>query len=580
MIREPRAANRVLSILEKMSGGGGTPNSQVYGKIRRLGMTEKQRELNYLLSWVEGCQYDAYRWGWDGDPHETPLEREAITAGKNIPPGFKDISGKHIPFRFRRPTAPYQLARAVVDRFTGQLFSRSVHPRVTMLGDDKTEDYLQGLCEVARMWPAWMRARRHGGAMGTTCVGFKFIEGKPLIEVHDVRWITPIFRSLDTLELQSIDIRWQRPKEVEVAKDRWETKYVWERRIVDDEADTVFHPVWVTDEEPDWEAHVDVRVEHGFGFCPAVWVQNLPASDGGVYGECDIHGLHDMIRQIDELLSASAAGTLGNCDPTLVLQSTGKIASELRKGSGNAIKFEGVDGSAQYLEMSGTGAQAAREQAKETRERFLECAQCVLDMAQSEGPDRTATEIDKKHGPMAQKVGVLQEQYGEMGLKPLLDKMLDAIRILEGRGLKVLVPPKVVKDTQTGKVERKDRVLGPGDGQLHVEWSLSEEPQPADALQAVQAASMAQQSGLLDRVHAVKYTGKYFNVEDPLQMLREMQEAEEEQQAEQEQKEQEMMQQGIGPDGSPLPPQPGEPPAPPQGPQPAQPPQPKAPQGG
>jgi hypothetical protein len=165
-VRDPKAPNRVLASIAKLMGGkdrGGAQN-QYYNKIRRLGMTPQQQELNRKRMFWEGVQYDNYSYGWDGDPVDTTLDREAITAGKNIPPGFKDYSGKHIPFRYRRPQAPYQIGRAVIERFTGQIFSQSVHPRLGVIGDEKTEDYLQGLAQVGRTWPTWMRARSLGGS--------------------------------------------------------------------------------------------------------------------------------------------------------------------------------------------------------------------------------------------------------------------------------------------------------------------------------------------------------------------------------------------------------------------------------
>jgi nucleoside-diphosphate-sugar epimerase len=64
-----------------------------------------------------------------------------------------------------------------VNRFTGLLFSERRHPRVRTLADPDTENWLEGFIDQTRLWAWMMFARTHGGSMGTTCVGFKFVEG-------------------------------------------------------------------------------------------------------------------------------------------------------------------------------------------------------------------------------------------------------------------------------------------------------------------------------------------------------------------------------------------------------------------
>lgn len=825
----------------------------LFGRIRRLGMTPRQQELNRLYAWYQGVQYSQSKFDWDGNPILNPIEIDAVSADFKIPPGFVDKSGSHVPIKYRRPVAPYQLARTVIERFTAMVFSDNMHPRISVIGDEDTEDFLFGLVDAARLWPKMMLARSMGGAMGTIVVGFKFVNGKPRIEIHDPRWVNPQFVDREDFSLGAVEIRWMKPEWEEDERGRGKWVYYWQRRIIDDESDTYFLPAPVADgREPEWEVDPKHTVRHELGLCPVVWIQNLPSADD-VYGECDIHGLHDKIREIDELNSMASRGVksnclgaetpfitsegvrrfsdfqdgarirvlthvgrwrwavvrcqgeqqlcqvhigrgrnrqmvratadhrwllwngeettrlvpgdklhraphlirdwdyedaqeqdkrywawgfaygdgsvgrngdkvwgvhfrlcgakdrfvgrferlgynvtyppsaagdpmvymadyakklptveeigleglmafvrgyldadgsrnlrrpedhevnpfqgiqvtgedsiafvramfpmvgayivaeddrtdqatnygqrsaqtiyfslllgfsnsvwapyavrsidedrvepvwcleveedrsfvlpsgvvTGNCDPTFVVTTAdGKLPKELKKGSGQAIGLP-TGGSAQYVELQGSGPEAAAKESARLRDMFLETAQCVLDDAQSQGPAATATEIEKRQGPFHQKVAKLREQYGELGVKPLLEKMLAAVQVITRRGEGVLVPPKVLKNKK-GKDSVAERRLGPG-GYINLEWPPLSEPTPTDAAQAATAITTVYQAQppLINREHAVKYIASFFKIEDPQQMLAEMEEQEEAAQAEQEAQQQEAQDQAA-----------------------------------
>ncbi len=524
LIRDAAAPNKIVGAWRRMFGGVQSP-AETAKKIQRLGMTPIQRELNWLLAWYSGCQYEALQHEWDGSAVLSPFDLEAMGTRKGTPPNF--VGGEEqskVPRAMRKPKAPYQLARAVIDRFTSFLFSEEVHPRLEVLGDQKTEDYLTGLCEASAFWPTWELARGHGGAMGTTCVGFKFVRGRLRLEVHDVRWITPEFLDRETHELASIDIRYQRETQVEKPgkPGEFETKYYWIRRFIDAQVYVDYEPVWVTDEEPDWEQHIQERIEHNFGFCPAVWVLNLPQPDDDFYGACDIHALHPMIREIDELQSAASHDTLANCESTLSISAPNcKIPTHVTKGVGKTLIFEGPDGGqANYVESTGVGAKNAQERADKCREQFLECAQCVLDQQQSQGPAKTATETELLQGPMKQKVWRLRGRYGEAGVKPLVEKLLQAVRALQTRGVPVYVPPRVdTLDDGTQKVT--PRVLGPG-GYLQCTWHTTSKPTAEDLAQGTTAVVPLQQGGIINKRIARKYILPLLGEEDVPQALRDL----------------------------------------------------------
>ena len=491
-------------------------------RIARLGMTPRQQELNRLWAYYCAEQYATRKVGWDGKEHVEGLAHEAIATAGFIPSGFYD-AGATLPLRFRRPTTPYQLVRVIINRFTGLLFSERRSPKVRVEGDPLTEDYLRTVAELARLWPALILARTYGGAMGSVALGFQFVDGKPLVEVHDPRWCYPVFKDRHSLALASLEIRYIYPEEAQDPKTGvWVEVPYWYRRTIDDESDIVYEPEPVGDgEEPAWRPAV--AVAHGLGECTVVWVQNIPVQ-GQIDGETDCHGCYDMVEGIDALLAMAHRGVLANCDPTIHV-STDLPLAEVRKGSENALKTE-KGGSVAYVEIAGTGPKAAQELANDLRGKVLEVTQCILEQDPSgggggSGGGRTATEVRHKYASMVEKADVLREQYGEHGVKRLLSMMERAIRKLSAGAVDpatgqlvrsaLVLPPKHITDN--GEMQEIERRLGHG-GVLALQWPPYFEPSLQDILQATQAAAAAKAASLIDDEVAMNFISSYFNVED------------------------------------------------------------------
>lgn len=530
----------------------GAIDQKAFDRIRNLGMSPRQMTLNRLWSYYCCSQYEARSVDWDGTrrPND-PVEKEAIATAGFIPPGFYDAGGQmnELPLKYRRPSTPYHLAKVIVDRFTGLLFSERRHPAFRVEGDPLTEDWVHALVESSRLWPSMYQARTYGGSMGSVVTGFQFVNGKPLVEVHDPRWVFPEFTDRHQLTLAKFEKKYMYPQEVrDPESGLWVTIWFWYRRIVDRDLDVVFAPVPVGNgDEPDW---IPERVvDHRLGFCPAVWTQNIPVNDD-IDGEPDFFGITDMLEQIDCLLSQANRGVIANCDPTLVMTTDMELAG-VRKGSNNAIKLE-KGGSANYMEITGSGPKAAMDYAEQLRKYSLEVAQCVL-----EHPDvaaATATEIQLRYESMLAKADILREQYGERLVKPLVGMMIEAARALgeprpeEGGGLvrySLSLPPKY---DEGQKIERK---LGPG-GLLTLMWPQYFEPTLQDAQSAATAAGMAKASGLLDDENAATFVAPFFRVDDVPGMLKRI---DEEKAAQQAALESELLAQMPEPEAWPQPPQ-------------------------
>lgn len=489
-------------------------------RVARLGLTDRQRDLGRKWSFYATLQYEDRETDWDGGRHAGELDRDAIVRSGYIPPGFYDARGSTMPLKFRRPSAPYHLVKVIVDRFTGLLFSERRHPELRAEGDPDGEDFIRALVDASRLWQQMIQARTFGGAQGTFCVGFQFLDGKPVVEVHDPRWIYPTFADRSRTKLEQIEKIHQYESDYFDQIERvWTTTQVWYRRIITTDTDTVFKPAFVGDgSDPNWE--VETVVKHGLGFCPVVWGHNIPVVDE-IDGEADAQGIYEMVEEIDRLLSQATFGILANLDPTLVLEGVGELQmSSIQKGSDNAIKLP--TGSAKYLELAGTGSKTALEAVELLRRYALEVAQCVLD-----APDKsaaTATEIERRYTSMLAKADIMREQYGQRCILPLIEMMVAAAR-------KVSAP---TINQETGEIERHQldlpaRFERTGETMRRVERKLSStitstsiklqwpgyfESSLGDAQTAVQAATSARAASLVDDTAAVGLIAPFFRVED------------------------------------------------------------------
>lgn len=469
----------------------------------RLGMSPRQQHLNYLFSRYTCTMYHSRKFDWDGGEHADPIATEAIGQAGFLPPGFYD-AGQTLPIKYRRPSTPYYIDKVITDRFTSLLFSARKHPKIRVEDDPEAERQIAKLLESARLWPALMKARTLGGAMGSVAVGFAFHKGKPVIEVHDPRWLFPNFVDRATLELYSLEKKYQYPKEErDPESGRWAEVWYWYRRVITQTTDTLYRPARVMlDQEPAWQ--VQREVKHGFDFCPVVWIQNLPVLDQ-IDGEHDCHGIMEMSDEIDQHLSCASRGIKSNSDPTLFITSDANLDA-IRKGSDNAIKLE-RGASCQYIELSGSGPKTALDMADKLRTLCLEVAQCVLDSADAPSSRRTATEIERSYASMLAKTDMLREQYGERGIKPLVEMMVRAAKMLD--------EPRVVDGEITRQKISVDLSAVDAADELSLQWGPYFDSATQDAQVAVQAASAAQAAQLIDAEHAINYIAPFFNIENP-----------------------------------------------------------------
>lgn len=292
------------------AGFNGTADEILDTGSKHMKLSKRQLQLNELWSYFRVAEHDGKGIDWEGHPVVTSQQRDTVSRTHYTPPGYDNVSD--LPRNFRRPVAPLGIIRNIVSRFTGLLFSNRKQPRMTVPGDQKTEDYLQAIIQYGGFWPAMIQARNYGGAMGAACIGFRFINGKCTFEALDPRWTTPEFVGRGYTEPTKLTVQYTYSKEVQDDEGKYKAVWYWYRRVIDTETDTVWVPIRCKDKEPNWEYMQRNTVRHGLGFVPYEWIQNLQ-DDDDCDGDPDCSGCYDLVNVIDQLLAEVYTGTVKNC---------------------------------------------------------------------------------------------------------------------------------------------------------------------------------------------------------------------------------------------------------------------------
>lgn len=284
-------------------------SGQVMGDEKRRKLSKRQRRLNKLWGFYRVEEYLSRKHDWNGD---RVREDDIIGRPEPIPPGFEDMGGGTVSLKDRRPTSPLGLARTIITRFTGLLFSNKRNPHIAVDGDEDTEYVVTELAKAGRLWPTMVRARNYGGGMGSACVGFKFVDGEIVFEAFDPRWCFPKFMDADKRILSSIEIRYTTTREVRDEEGNWKEKLFWYRRVIDENVDKIWTDVPDEGEEPEWANIAAEEQAHNLGEIPVEWIQNIVVDDD-IDGDPDCQGCYDLIEAIDSLLAQAHYGVLMNC---------------------------------------------------------------------------------------------------------------------------------------------------------------------------------------------------------------------------------------------------------------------------
>src|SRR5271166_2235162 len=463
--------------------------------------SDRARELERREQFFQCTQHDWKKYDFDG---------RALQPGRpySQPLLSSEVAPFYVPLRMRRPSSPYRLGRVIVRAFTNMLFGEQRFPKVTVAGDEDTQDFVEALIEATAMPVKLMQARDIGGGSGTVGLSWCYHEGKPRVDVHHGKhchvheWASRD----DLIPAHVSEIYRCYRDEYDDVKGTVVRNWYWYRRDWTEESDVYFKEVPVKQNqrgmaEPVWEVDQERSLQHDDGFCHFVWVQNRPSTE--VDGVPDYDQLYESLDFIDILYSILGRGTVSNLDPTLVLHMDLDLVQRMgiKKGSDNALTV-GTDGSAEYLELGGSSIEIGLKLFEAKRRTTLEVAQCVItdsDKLAANGVSSVALKMI--YSPMIAACDAMREQYGtaiqrliEQMVKVAQDRYGESIITVDEEGNEekgqfvVTLPPKVTKEPildEDGKPTEEDNTIveerQPGEGtHFQLVWGQWFAPTPTD----------------------------------------------------------------------------------------------------
>lgn len=258
--------------------------------IARAYLSPRAQELDRLDRYIEGTQYEG-RPDWFDNASETPIVERA--------PCIKD-----------------PIAQSAIGTHTAFVFGEGRWPKITSATseDDRALDPDWGLAtaesdtldrfvnvvlvryarlkEVARAMLAEAMGSRSSGVV--MCVR----RGQLCVETVRASWCIPTLNDLG--EVLQLEIRYPYIETFfNDATRSYEKRCMLYRRVLDAKSDTVYEAAVGLENarEPDWVVNKAKTVEHGLGFCPAIWYPFMkPCTTAN-----DVDGVAIHERQLNEI---------------------------------------------------------------------------------------------------------------------------------------------------------------------------------------------------------------------------------------------------------------------------------------
>lgn len=487
--------------------------------------------LNDKEAYFRGTIYDKRPYNWYGELLATNKASFTMPLAVNVTPD-------NVPISLRRPDTPYHLGRTIVNRFVSMLVGEHRFPFFQVPNDKSTEMYVNKLSRNIQLKAHFTEAATIGGAIGSTIVMFKVVDGQFRIETFNSKWCNVVWEDFQNADMEAFCVSYPyEDLDYDEEKGQWVTKTYLYRRLVTKEVDIHFHPqeavvdmltkrIYPKDETALPSIDEDNTTEHGYTAMPAVFIQNMPRFDQAD-GDTSPEGAYELIDRINENLSAVNAALQGNLNPTLVLKMTPEDYKKLQTmggfvqtGATGMGIVVGATGDAKFIEVTCENLKVAMEVIALLRTYALELSDCVIaDPHRITGAAQSASAIDKLYGPMLSKVDLMRTQYGDRGLKKLIGKMLEAFHALSGvvKGengpeRRTFKPVKVL-DPETKKMITVVPAKDITEDDIELLWGDYFLPAPADVLQATQAANIATgNKPIMTQADAARYVSPYLKM--------------------------------------------------------------------
>jgi hypothetical protein len=266
-----------------------TKLSSYAGAVRELNkaLSPRYRALDCLERYVASTQYEHLRSWWDDS----------------------------VPLRERAPHVVEPVVREAIESYEDLLTTEDHFPALTTQPEEDEEDndaegiglsekesegldkLITELAKQSKLSHAACKALRQALGCGTAVTTLGVKRGKPRIDCIPAKFCWPTWADDDDEKLVKLEVKYPYIADVEDGT----VGVWWYRRVIDDQADTIYKPARGEDGQEPERWTTQSKIEHGYGFCPAVWWAHAKGYAGPASGP-DGHALHELLlAEIDAL---------------------------------------------------------------------------------------------------------------------------------------------------------------------------------------------------------------------------------------------------------------------------------------
>jgi hypothetical protein len=527
------------------------PDLDFFAHPELIRETRRAKEIGCLEAYFKGTQYDGRPDWFTG-------------AGKD---------GVPVPLRERKPCIIYPLPKAACQQATRFTFGEGRFPTVAV-GATESDDaiapelavtaeeaadltaYLAAVIESAHLKSAMRTLCRHGTSQRTAVAALSVRRGQFAVDMPRARDCWPTFEDADPAgDVQRMTWCYTFDKEVDGGGSVVSQTHFFRRDYTDTEVIFYEDAPCRPGQAPEWRIDEERTRPHGLGFCPVVWIRNLPEPEcSSIDGVSLYEDLEDEFDALNFALSQRHRGityfgtpqayeagvdddeepgevarvqrpakaisaTQHPADPYSRIRTAGRGSAadaRARKTAPDQIwSYRNSETKVDLIETTGKAFEVATKHVLDVRARILEAIDVVLldPMTVAGKGEMSAKALALMYAPLLALVDELRDCWWSFGLAKLLSMILRITAVLRGKGIFVPRSGRVAEicsrfalKHETGTVWVPPRMTP--------SWGAYFSPTNQELGQLVDATTKAKAGKIISPATATRAVAPYYGVTD------------------------------------------------------------------
>lgn len=404
-------------------------------------------------------------------------------------------NGQFISIRDRKPRVVFAFARVLCSRLASKLVGSETFPTLIVEDDPESQMFFQLVSKLAMLQARLLEPMRRCLSSGAVFVRFNFVEGSLKLEHFNSKYCYPEFAPNGELSSIRIQYVYESPDERDTNGNPLKRWYKLELGSL---TDILFdNPPYKEGAQPVFEEKESVT--HGLGYVQGQWFRT---SEDKHYpdGYSVIGDILGFVDSINYSLSQSDQAVAYNQEPQLVLNGLETEEMDHMIRSSTKAWHLGKEGTAEFLENSMTGVEAANELRDKMRLGIQDIARVVLmDPEKMVAHAQSGKALEILHAPMVELITELRPMI-EGQMRDLIMKIALTVLNLMQQGIDtgMTIPPGWT----------------PKSLNLTFQWPPIFPMTMMDLQQKVAVASSATGASIISRETATRWLAKDFGILD------------------------------------------------------------------